>query len=175
MIIKKIEIMIYTIKQNKHYCNWIQRFPAIINTKKIFRFETEFNENCIYQLPNNDPDNLDINKLYGYSFGLDHHIDSIRIGWNCEKNNGMISLFAYYYNKGVRCILPLLDIPPHKTFKTTIINNPQLGKFQLIVNNNLFDFKYDYNELTRYGLLLHPYFGGNEVAPHKMNIYISRL
>ncbi len=161
--------MKYHIKKNQHYS---QLFPRLTKTKN-FKFEFYLDKNCLYHL--GTPDDSDVNKLFGFSIGLtNHHNNSIRIGWNCQKNNGTISLFAYWYNNKKRNIMYLKDIKPN-TFHNCSIEILPYGTL-ITLDGILYPIDYITKLKWHYlGFLLKPYFGGNEKAPQNMVLYIKKL
>src|SRR5688500_15539154 len=86
---------IYIIGRGNHYCHK-STFKAV-NTSEM-KFYVRFNQTAIYQtiIPENQ---LDINKLWGFSEGNDNHYNSARIGW--RYSDGALRLFGYVYAKGV--------------------------------------------------------------------------
>lgn len=166
--------MIHYVPKGKH------RFSPI--TFKPFwgnRMEAEiiFGDSCLYDLQNQDQ--LDINKLFGFSRGH-HHYNSYRFGWRCIDNK--IELLAYIYRNGKR--INEWDEDIHLTF----LNVEQLYKLTLKSFNNRCYFQVsdgfgqlvairDFPHLTRFnlGYILNPYFGGTSVAPHNMEIMIDIL
>lgn len=162
--------MNYFIPKNWHYS---LHLPWRVDTKKIFRFKVTFDLNCLYDL--NSIDNLDINKLYGFSFGNNHHKNSIRIGWNCQEKNDKISLFAYWYQNGDRNSIKLLDVDIFQEIQITMINLPSSNKCQIVIGKNIFSIPFNYKDIERKGWRLFPYFGGNQKTPHAMNIYLEDI
>jgi hypothetical protein len=161
--------MQYKIQKNQHYS---RLFPRITNIKD-FRFEFYLDKNCLYHL--GTPDDQDVNKLFGFSIGLTkHHKDSIRLGWNCEKNNGTISIFAYWYDQGKRHIQLLKDIKPN----TKHTCNIEILPYGCLITLDGIQYPIDYLTKLKWpylGFLLRPYFGGNIAAPKDMLIYITRI
>jgi hypothetical protein len=140
--------------------------PVTISEMK---FVVRFDSSSIYsaQLGENQ---YDINKLYGFSDNNeDHHQFSARFGWRWS--DSALRLFAYVYNKGV-------------------VSSKELGKIrigtdincsiQVADSNYIFKLNGASAQMPRMsttpqgsGYQLYPYFGGNEVAPHDINIWIK--
>jgi hypothetical protein len=114
----------------------------------------------------------DINKLYGFSDNnADHHQFSARFGWRWSDN--ALRLFAYVYNNGIVISKELGSVTIGKEVNCSIK-----------VGEAIYTFIID--EITEYlprssttslakGYLLYPYFGGDELAPHDINIWIKAL
>jgi hypothetical protein len=89
--------MQYFIKKGKHNRWTLPKFHLGIT---YLRFRFKFDDSCVY--PIIDTDDYDLNKLYGFSYGM-HHKNSLRLGWRpCEKEVGKIQVHTYTYNNGVR-------------------------------------------------------------------------
>lgn len=130
-------------------------FGDTINTY-IFKFHS----NCYYK-----DTKKHINKLCGLSFGY-HHENSVRLGWNCGKQNNKIQLYAYIYNKGVRKEYYLDDYSIDKWYKIGVMFN----RLENMVYIGSIGIKFDMTDLPMIGYNLKPYFGGKQVAPHTMTI-----
>lgn len=159
--------MKYTIKQGGHYST--HTFKPYLGLKKEFLITVQFTDSCRYNL--GDIDQLDINKLWGVSFGL-HEKNSIRIGWAYNTFTDKIDLYYYIYENGIR---------KYQKFSECFIN--EIVTLKLYLNNDNFyleknntwdavEVPYVYPSL-KLGYYLFPYFGGNEVAPHDIIIYLS--
>ena len=158
----------YTIQQGKQYCDQTAYIP--IETNEV-KFAVKFDSSAIYhtKLAENQ---YDINKLFGFSDNnADHHQYSARIGWGWSDN--ALRLYAYVYNQGVR---------DSKELGTIAIDTE--ANCSIRVKGDVYVFTA--NELSvemprlstgdkAKGYQLYPYFGGDEVAPHKINIWIRTL
>lgn len=162
------DFLIYTIQQGEHSSGI---HYGTLQKGKI-KFECKFNETAIYDLKNSNQ--LDINKLYGFSDCNDqHHENSVRFGWRWDLITKKILIYAYYYNNGNRFYDELGSVNPNETHNYEI---------QLHDKNYLFIF--DGKELyvnrtnnCNIGIYyrLYPYFGGDELAPHTIQIYIKEI
>lgn len=171
-------------------------FPRFYRKLFCLRFDFVFTSNCIYDL--GTMHNLDVNKLYGISFGFIHNTttlwgrlfksraNSFRIGWNCSRQNRKIQLYAYYYNKGKREIKYITDIDLNRNYKACVFLDRPNSKIDVLIesesNNTNPNFLYfsssssyyfDFTKTHNYGLKLMPYFGGTIAALHKMIVYIT--
>ena len=86
----------FTIRQGQHYCD--QNSIKSVRTSEM-KFMAKFDNSAIYQtvIPENQ---YDINKLWGFSEGINNQYNSARIGWSW--NNDALRLYGYVYSKGVR-------------------------------------------------------------------------
>ncbi|MBA9078681.1 MULTISPECIES: hypothetical protein [Rufibacter] len=132
-------------------------------------FEVKFDSTAIYKTKN--PTNqADINKLYGMSdCGSFHHTNSARFGWRWYKDR--LELMAYSYADGKNT----------STFITAIDLNKWYS-CELSLSDSKYTFKVDGKKAVEHsrsctgegnGYQLYPYFGGDETAPHKINIKIK--
>lgn len=112
----------------------------------------------------------DINKLWGFADNNEqHHTYSARIGWRWS--GGALRLFAYVYNQGQR---------QTKEIATIAIGMPVFCRIAVAGNRYLFTVNETQVEMPRQavtlrgkGYQLYPYFGGDEAAPHPINIWIK--
>ena len=156
----------YTIEKGNQYCN--NNGLKAIETSEM-KFTVKFDSTAIYEtlLPENQ---YDINKLYGFSDNnADHHQYSARFGWRW--NDKALRLFAYIYNEGA-----VLS----KELTTIAIGAETNCAIKVTSRNYLFTINGITTQLPRMattekakGYQLYPYFGGDEVAPHQINIWIK--
>jgi hypothetical protein len=158
----------YTIEKGNQYCN-NNSLKAIETTK--MKFAVKFDSTAIYETVS--PENqYDINKLYGFSDNNSgHHQYSARFGWRWSDK--ALRLFAYVYNEGAVLSKEL----------TTIAVGEEINCLIKVAGSNyLFTVNGVSTQLPRLattekakGYQLYPYFGGDEVAPHQINIWIGPL
>ena len=159
--------MKYIINKGRHYHSlWPFPFWIFLN-KKVLEFTAEFDISCKYFF--DDLDKFDVNKLYGLSFG-NHHNNSARYGWNYDQKSGNINLYFYCYVNGERQMGYLCDVPLHTKIKC---------KLSLFNDGYLFGVNGQHAFIQsdckkKLSFLLHPYFGGNKKAPHKIKINVNR-
>lgn len=156
----------YVIPKGEHYANGNNYKPVDLTE---MRFTVRFDSSCIYQaiIPENQ---LDINKLYGFSDnGALHQAYSARFGWRWS--GGALRLFAYTYNNSVRDSKEIGVVPIGKELHCAI---------QIVKNTYVFSLDEQSVSMPRQsttptakGYQLYPYFGGDEVAPHEVRIWIK--
>ena len=157
------QFVLYTIPAGQHSSD-----KSVFKAVKVttMNFVAKFDNSAIYQsvIPINQ---YDINKLYGFSEGLNHQYNSARIGW--AYNDGALRLYAYAYNKGVRESQEITPVSIGTEVSCSISVSGYLYIFT--VNNVSVTLPRANSTSSASGYQLYPYFGGDEVAPQ--NIYIS--
>ncbi|THU34236.1 hypothetical protein FAM09_24775 [Niastella caeni] len=168
--------MIYTIFKGRNRARpW--RFGFWWN-RKCFAWAVKFEESCRYDLQSGDQ--YDINKLVGIGYLPNHHKHSARFGWSYQLETGKIELHAYCYVNGARVkkSIALCDIGKdyriglrissfgyHFTCDEKHAFNYQGKGYVIIAHRHKKKFCY------RLGI----YFGGNQPAPHEMEIQIIKV
>lgn len=153
-------------------------FPKLFFNKKEYYKEVDvkFNWSAIYNI--GEKDQMDVNKLFGISYGL-HHSNSDRIGWRNMNFDDVaynkIELVMYSYVDGKRkparhlCWLNPEEVANIK-FKVTYCDDSRV--VWVSIND---ECRYS-NILSCKGKLkwlwytLGLYFGGNHRAPHTITI-----
>ena len=165
----------YTIKKGKHNRLTI---PCIHLGIKRLKFRFKFDANCYY--PVVDTDDYDLNKLYGWTYGLVHH-DSIRIAWRPdEKYAGKIQLHTYIYNNKVRVMNYIATIETGKWYvmeikATELLNNVA---FTLSDDFDLFlSQAYEKFIMPKFnaGYYLDLFMGGDKPARQDTTVWIEKL
>ncbi|MCC9138232.1 hypothetical protein ACFSKU_14320 [Pontibacter silvestris] len=158
---------VYTIKKGSHYAT---SNPLKRNSNSIIRFEATFDSTAVYKTQATENQG-DINKLYGISdCNSPHQTNSARFGWRWLENR--LEIHAYSYINGTR--------------QSTYIGSVELGRastYELELKDGLYVFTLDEKQVTLprgcsgagNGYQLYPYFGGDEAAPHEINIKIKVL
>lgn len=133
-------------------------------------FSVYFDSTAIYTsaTPGNQ---ADINKLWGFSdcSGTQHQ-NSARVGWRYFKGN--LELLAYCYAGGVRSYKLLGAIKTNEFNTCTIVSKMDTYVFYL---GNQAPIVMERGCSQGLKFRLFPYFGGDEVAPHDVNIWIKEL
>jgi hypothetical protein len=155
----------YTIQKGNNYCD--QNSLKAIETNEM-KFTVRFDSTAIYQTV--DPLNQDdINKLYGFSDNnMDHHQYSARFGWRWSE--GALRLFAYVYNEGLwtEKELSVINIGQEVSCSISVAGTSYLFK----VNGAITEMPRKASTEKGKGYQLYPYFGGDETAPHLVNIWV---
>ncbi len=159
----------FKIRKGSHYSLHLPKFQY--NLQEL-NFIVNFDSNCEYILGNQHQ--LDINKLYGISFG-NHMKNSVRIGWNYNPNRKVIELWAFLHQNSKMSWEYLGDTIVEKNTKFNIQFRRNINT--IVINwgeNNKEIINFNFPE-AKYGYYLFPYFGGTQVSPNTMNIKIEQL
>lgn len=155
------------------------RMPKLLGPEEI-KYNIKFTESCRYFIRE---DQSDINKLFGIGYFPHHKYHSDRFGWRYDISSGQIEVLAYVrlngkknwkslglYYIGTTYVFSLNRPNPHKkwycneTFFATHL--PNFNDFRSISTTSY---------PKPYGYLLGPYFGGNQKAPHDIEIIMERV
>lgn len=163
----------YTIKKGNH-CSHKDEWPLALKISlapKVLRFTAIFSEGCAY---NSNEAGDHINKLYGISYGFDHHYRSVRVGWRHNSNLGVIELFSYSYVKGERVIKKLINVKQYEPVHFIIFRKNSTDII-IHVNDECATVTDVVKGIDKEGVRfkLFPYFGGNPKAPNNMKIFIK--
>ena len=158
----------YIIAKGNQFCN---DNNYVATSYSELKFIAKFDSSAIYTTAN--PSNQDdINKLYGFADNNStHHNFSARFGW-CWSNNAL-RLFGYVYNNGIRDSQELGTIAIGQEHNCAIKVTPTAYHFFL--NGKTDSLPRTSTAIKAEGYKLYPYFGGDEMAPHTINIYIKEL
>jgi hypothetical protein len=138
-------------------------------TLSQMNFIAKFDNSAMYQtvIANNQ---LDINKLYGFSDNnQDHHTNSARIGWRWYNNE--LQLFAYVYNNAVESDKFITSVPLNQEIPCSI--KVDGANYILTANGVQVTMPRASTTEQAVGYQLYPYFGGDEVAPQDIHIFIK--
>jgi hypothetical protein len=158
----------YTIQEGNQFCDQSAFVP--VETTEM-KFAVRFDSSAIYKtiLEENQ---YDINKLFGFSDNnSEHHLYSARIGWGWSEN--ALRLYAYVYNDGIRESKEIGTIEIGSTVNCSI--RPQGNVYVFTVNGSKVEMPRLSVTETAIGYQLYPYFGGDEMAPHSINIWIRLI
>lgn len=158
---------IFTIQKGAHHCD---QNPVTPVTTSEMKFMVKFDSSAIYQtvLPENQ---YAINKLWGFSEGMDNHYNSARIGWSWTSD--ALRLYGYVYVNGEL---------HYQEITSVLIGEEIACTIKLVENTYLFTVNGVTASLPRglssaqaNGYQQYPYFGGIEVAPHVITIQIKNI
>lgn len=163
--------MIFKIKKGKHYSNKLfYKLFHLFNTEQRIKFIVKFDKSSYYDLGN--PNQLDINKLFGFSSGL-HHRNSARFGWNSISED-YVAIYSYCYINGVRHTNFITTLNVGSEYKMSIKDNQTSYLFTIIDSEyNIIQDMVKKGETPNFGYNLWPYFGGDEKAPHDIKISLN--
>ena len=158
---------LYTIQQGRQYCD--QNSIKIVTLNKL-QFDVIFDSTAIYSTI--DPVNqFDINKLYGFSEGINHQYNSARMGWRWS--NDSLRLFGYVYNNGTRISEEISTISIGDTIPCSIKLLDSIYQFK--VGTRQVELSRTAVGDSANGYQLYPYFGGDELSPQLIRIKIKEF
>jgi len=163
----------YTIPQGAHYATGYDSTHFEVITALHQHFKAIFDSSAIYSTVDNN-DQQDVNKLFGFSDNqASHHAFSARVGWSWSNN--ALKLFGYTYNDSIRAIQQLAIVPIGQEVDCNIGIDTLRKLYLFTVNGTTTSMPRTAKTTSIIGYKLYPYFGGNEVAPHKVTIKVEEL
>jgi hypothetical protein len=158
----------YTIAAGKQYSDLNAYTPSTYSEQ---RFVVRFDSSAVYKTVSSS-NQVDINKLFGFSDNnSQHHQFSARFGWRWSNN--ALRLFAYVYNDGV---------VSYKEIGTVAIGSDVNCSIKVSGSSYIFTLEDKVLTMPRTspteqaaGYKLYPYFGGDELAPHAISIWIKEI
>jgi hypothetical protein len=158
----------YIIRQGQHSADY-NAYKSV--QYEELKFVVRFDNSAHYQSANAN-NQEDINKLYGFSDNnAGHQQYSARFGWNWAR--GSLRLYAYVYNNGVRSSQEITAIKVGQEYTCTL--KVLTGKYVFAVNDASLEMPRASSGTKAEGYRLYPYFGGDEIAPHDVHIWIREL
>jgi len=188
----------YTVSKGDHAFKvaGLPPAPSIRKDLDVIQWAVKFGEDCIYSF--DGVDQRDWNKGGGVSFFsnagglLTNHTDSAMFGWRYNPMSGRIELTAYCHVAGKRPILPRTRYAQKYGLDREVCLEVEIGMTAIIalyVNREArqYDFGFKVNgslnvwpesvpftHAKRWTRVIHPWFGGDNAAPHKMSLYLER-
>jgi hypothetical protein len=157
--------MVFHIKRGSHSSKGIH---FGLTLKPIINVRVKFDQSCLYD--HRSMENLDINKLFGFSTSHFHHQQSARFGWRCLDGK-TLQILTYSYDGGKRLDEQLLgEVKPDEEF-TCILGvdgSSYVYTFQSSKRKNTVRVPLKAKP-WKLKYMLYPYFGGNLVAPHNID------
>jgi len=162
----------YLIKENRHTS---QNRQVILHSSNEFTILCKFEKSCYYSFADSNSINA-INKIFGYSFGSNHHNNSFRIGWRCKNN--LIEVLAYWFIKRKHFDSHLFYIEPGELFFLNAAINSMETRINYSIEGRQLEyqdivFNPDSVKLKNWGYVNYPYFGGKRKAPNDMVINLK--
>lgn len=184
----------YTVPKGQHAFKIGGILPAVpVVRRGIERVEwrVKFAPNCAYSLTGVDQG--DWNKGGGVSFDLlENHQDAAMWGWRYNPLTGLIELTAYCHINGKRPFLKgsaysqshpgvsgevCLEVEFGMEAVVTLVIGRKEKRYDLyfaIAGGKQYKVGVPYTHNKTMGRIIHPWFGGNNAAPHRMDIDIKR-
>jgi hypothetical protein len=154
-----------TIKKGTHAP---LRLPHLILKPKVLKYEVTFTPSCVYYIGD---DQSGINKLLGIGYLPYHRWNSVRFGWSYKAGN-WVDIFSYCYINKERIynLIGMVEIGKANTF---MITPGQSSHTLQVLGKGIYHTVPLYRQGS--GYLLRPYFGGNQTAPHDIEIKMTAL
>jgi len=162
------EYIKYTILKGQQYSD--KSVFLLLKLSKL-SFKVKFDSSAIYKTTQ-ESNQTDINKLLGFSDNnTDHHQYSARFGWRWSNN--ALRLFAYVYNEGVMSFKEIgtVKIGDEITCSIKVAGD----KYLFTLNDTEIIMPRASTTTVAEGFKLWPYFGGDELAPQTICIWIKKL
>jgi hypothetical protein len=165
--------MIFTVERGEHYSDrFLYKALNSLVLSRSIQYLVKFDSSCKYQLSKRDQQ--DVNKLFGYSIGFDHHKNSARFGWHWHW--GKIHASAYLYRDGERIVLPMAKLELDSWYRFSIEAQEESDCFLIADEESTIAIaNVERRAKFRFGFHLWPYFGGNNPAPHEVQLEMKRL
>jgi hypothetical protein len=144
------------------------RWPKLIYGMSPLRYEITFTPSCAYYI---GADQSDINKLFGIGYWPHHRHNSVRFGWRYSSSN-YIDIFAYFYKDGERFWQMIGRVGMNIPYTFIMMPSGHNHTMQILGRgiHAVVPVK-----PSKFAYLLGSYFGGNRVAPHDIEIKMTRL
>ncbi len=161
----------HLIKEGRHYESW-HGFGFTFGSE--LRAFGKFEDSCLYSF--GDADDSDINKLFGFSEGINPHKNSARIGWR-PNGDGKIDLIPYVYVDGKRDFFAetqvLTSVYPGDVWSAVIKSYGD--RYTLSASNGTEGSGYTLPKSKKSWIKIYqyPYFGGNRPAPHDVRLELT--
>jgi len=184
----------YTVSKGNHAFKIGGILPPVpVVRKGIERVEwrVKFAPNCAYSLLG--PDQMDWNKGGGVSFDLlTNHQDAAMWAWRYNPLTGVIEMTAYCHIDGKRPFLKgssysqshpgvsgevCLEVELGVEAVVTLLIGRKEKRYDLyfgLKGGRQYQVGVPYNHDKTIGRIINPWFGGNNTAPHRMDIFLDR-
>lgn len=162
------EFVKYTILKGQHSAD-INGFQQV--QYQEMKFVVKFDSSAIYQTvtPSNQSD---VNKLFGFSDNnTQHHQYSARFGWRWSNN--ALRLFGYVYNNGKVSMQELGTVAIGAEIPCSI--KVSGSEYIFTLGGKASSMPRESTTPKAEGYKLYPYFGGDELAPHTISIWIKEV
>lgn len=118
-------------------------------------------------------DRQDVNKIWGFSCGWNHHKNSIRIGWYAISAR-KVAIVAYAYVNGERIVKHISNFTYENGFRIKVKVEYKYGieAYMVTLMNDSLSPAVFINLKKRMGYMLNPYFGGNNGAVRDFEIRV---
>lgn len=168
----------YVIKKGKHYSqkpDSIVRLPFSLSfAPKKLMFSVILADGCRYNTKKLGDDSRDISKIFGVSYGVDPHYNSVRLGMVWDDTIHKFKLYAYTYYRGKRIMDYLMSTDGVAAFDCEIVQSNGVVRME-IIDGAVRASRVITMDNAWVRFILYPYFGGNKPAPNDIKIFIRIL
>lgn len=161
-----MKLTAYRITKGSHKAS---RINFGIQTGSKLERKIELGSGCLY--PHINKDSKDLNKLFGFSQGFNHHKNSVRFAWRNNPESSKIEIWAYQYNKGevIKKHICNVDVMEHQEYSIELKDG--LAVYRIAGYKVELPFK---RPFFKFGFRLYPYFGGQNKAPNNMMFFFNK-
>jgi hypothetical protein len=162
---------LFKISKGEHYSS-PRLTKAFVGTE--MKMTVAFDESARYEFPPEAAhDQADTNKLYGFSdCGGSHMQNSARFGWRWYQNR--LDIMAFTHRGGKFYFEYMTSIQPNRAYEGTIEISSDKKRYIYTFDGVRVEMDRGCQSERAIGYHLQPYFGGQQVAPHDVNISIKR-
>ena len=160
----------FLIKKGDHHSSpKVVRFVSGTSMKLSFVFDESANYEFTGAAAS---DQLDTNKLYGFSDCKSHHSEnSARLGW--RSNQGKIEIMAFTHRAGKFYYDSLGFVEPNRMNQGSISLSNDKKNYIYQMNETKLTVHRGCEDAKAVGHALQPYFGGNQTAPQDVHIRVD--
>jgi hypothetical protein len=179
--VTKSKLIVMVIKKGTHAPF---RLPSIIFGNQELHYKVRFTTSCRYTLPTEDQ--ADINKLIGIGYlnsiplkGLKpvpfHHCNSVRFGWHYDPAMDNIVLWAYWYAHKERKYKEICRVGIGEEVGVHLTRKDKHHTLTVTSSSSVIGVAHVPVPTSAVSYLLRPFFGGNNPAPHDIEIDITDI
>jgi hypothetical protein len=164
----------FTIKKGNHYSTgaWTKVFHPMWD-KNSWAVSFIITDDCYWDTPRNHDDLTDVNKLFGVGFGLNHHRNSWRLGWQPDfDRNNWFEIFMYTYDENGHVTRKLMDVKANKVYSVTVESKDNKYWFTCL-DVGVMEYVDNINKDCGLQFPLYPYAGGDNSAIRDMTFFID--
>lgn len=165
----------YTVHKDQH--DFTPRDFNIFWNKSKIEYKVIFDSSCRYKIKAQDQKN----KLFGIGyfswFNSISHTDSARFTFYYDPYIDKIKIYSYCYIDKERVENFICNCNLNVTYKFKLGISLDKYHFAVFEENSILNIGYsqvNFNHIKKLGFLLSPYFGGQDVAPNDVVVYMEK-
>ncbi len=159
----------YVIKKGEHFSDGKSLGEL---TSTVLTYDVIFDQSAKYTLDAHNQ--KDVNKLFGFAdCNSNHQENSARFGWRWYNNE--LQIFSFTHVEGKIDFEYLRTVEINKSFRYSIVVNE--GNYEFRIDDLIKPHYFTRGKVcgVGYHYLLFPYFGGDQVAPKDISIFMKRI